>query len=82
MTMKVDMSPAAIDRRLREASRLAGPLRPETRLATKIDLSGAGVTARLREASDLAELCRSLAQVGRRGGNHGETGPGHGPGPG
>ena len=63
--MSVDMSPGAIERRLREASRLAGPLRPETRLDAKIDLTAAGIAARLREASDLWELCRALAQAGR-----------------
>jgi hypothetical protein len=58
---RVSMSAQAIDQRLREASRLAGPLSPENRLAAKIDLSGAGVARRLREASDLLELCRRLA---------------------
>lgn len=64
--MSVDLSGAAIEARLREASRLAGDLRPETRLHTKIDLSGAGVAARLREASDLFELCRALGRAGRQ----------------
>jgi hypothetical protein len=63
--MSLDMSPAAIDARLREVSRLAGSLLPEDRLATKIDLSGRGVAARLKEASDLLDLCRALAQAGR-----------------
>jgi hypothetical protein len=58
------MSPAAIDGRLRQASRLAGSLRPEHRLATKIDLTGAAVARRLREASDLLDLCRALARAG------------------
>lgn len=61
------MSAAAVEAQLREASRLAGSLRPEDRLATKIDLSGAGVAARLREASDLLELCRALARAGAAG---------------
>lgn len=61
--MKVDMSAPAIEARLREASRLAGSLRPEDRLATKIDLSMRGVSARLKEASDLLDLCRSLARL-------------------
>ena len=64
--MSASMSAAAIDLRLREASRLAGSLRPEARLSTKVDLSGAGVTARLKEASDLLDLCRALARVGDR----------------
>lgn len=63
--MSVDLSAAAIEARLREASRLAGELRAESRLATKIDLSRAGVTRRLRQASDLLELCRALAEAGR-----------------
>jgi hypothetical protein len=58
--MRVDMSPDAIAARLREASRLAGSLRPEARLETKIDMSPAAIAARLREASDLLELCRTL----------------------
>jgi hypothetical protein len=40
--MSADMSREAIDARLREASGLAGSLRPEDRLATKIDLSAVG----------------------------------------
>src|SRR5258706_2412378 len=55
--VKVEMSAAAIDARLREASRLAGSLRPEDRLATKINLSASAVAARLKEASDLLDLC-------------------------
>lgn len=56
----IALSAAAIDARLREASRLAGSLRPEHRLETKIDLSPAGVAARLKIASDLLDLCRAL----------------------
>jgi hypothetical protein len=59
--MSVDMSGAAIAARLREASRLAGSLRPEARLETKLDMSGATVAARLKESSDLLDLCRELA---------------------
>jgi hypothetical protein len=58
------MSPAAVDARLQEASRLAGSLRPEDRLTTKIDLTGEGVARRLKEASDLYEVCRALGKVG------------------
>jgi hypothetical protein len=64
--LRLDLSPGAIEARLREASRLVGSLRPEHRLSTKIDLSAAGVAARLRTASDLLELCRALAQAGAR----------------
>ena len=67
MNPRVDMSAEGVLWRLQEASRLAGPLRPETRLATKIDLTGAGVAARLREASDLWDLCQALGQAGRAG---------------
>jgi hypothetical protein len=59
--MSVDLSGEAIEARLREASRLAGSLRPEARLETKIDLSAAGVEGRLREASELLELSRALS---------------------
>jgi hypothetical protein len=64
--VKVEMTAAAIEARLREASRLAGSLRPEARLETKIDLTARGVERRLREASDLLELCRTLGRAGRR----------------
>ena len=60
--MKLDLSAAAIEARLRRASDLAGPLKPERRLDTKIDLSGAAVARRLKEASDLLDLCRILAR--------------------
>jgi hypothetical protein len=59
--MSVNMSAEGIDARLREASRLAGSLRPEARLETKIDTSGPAVAARLKEASDLLDLCRALS---------------------
>lgn len=60
--MSLDLSGKAIEARLREASRLAGPLNPDARLSTKIDMSGRGVEARLRQASDLLDLCRKLAR--------------------
>jgi hypothetical protein len=53
-----------IEARLREASRLAAPLRPEARLRTKVDLTRPGVTARLKAASDLLDLCRALRRAG------------------
>ena len=55
---------AEVEARLREASRLAGSLRPEDRLRTKIDLTGRGVNARLKEASDLLDACRALGHAG------------------
>jgi len=64
--MSVDLSGAAIGARLREASSLAGSLRPEARLETKIDLGGKAVAARLKEASDLLDLCRTLARAAGR----------------
>jgi hypothetical protein len=64
--VSTDLSAAAIDRRLREASRLAGSLRPEHRLETKIDLRGPAVAARLREASELLDLSRALAGAAGR----------------
>lgn len=59
--MSLDLSGEAIEARLREASRLAGPLTPDARLSTKVDMSGQAIEARLRQASDLLELCRKLA---------------------
>lgn len=60
--MTVDMSPQAVEARLREASRLAGAWRPEERLASKLDMRGPAVTARLKEASDLLDACRALSR--------------------
>ena len=56
------MSAPAVEARLREASRLAGSLRPEARLETKIDMRAPAVAARLIEASELLEVCRALSQ--------------------
>ena len=55
---------AEVEMRLREASHLAGSLRPEDRLSTKLDLTAAGIASRLREASDLLEACRALRRLG------------------
>ena len=63
--MSVDLSAAGIEARLREASRLAGSLRPEHRLSTKIDLSGPAIARRLKEVSDLLEVCNALSQAGK-----------------
>jgi hypothetical protein len=63
--MSVDLSSAAIDQRLRQASRLAGSLRPEERLSTKIDLRPTAIASRLREAAELTALCRLLSAAGR-----------------
>lgn len=63
----VSMSADAVAARLGEASRLAGSLRPEHRLATKIDLGGAAIATRVKEASDLLDLCRALALAGAAG---------------
>jgi hypothetical protein len=57
-------SSAEVEARLLEASRRAGSLRPEDRLATKLDLSASGIAARLQEASDLLEVCLALARAG------------------
>ena len=70
--MSVDLSAAAIDARLRQASQLAGSLRPERRLDPKLDMSATGVAARLKTASDLLDLCRRLA---RRAPPSAPTGP-------
>ena len=63
--MSVDLSAGAIDARLREASKMAGSLRPERRLETKLDMRGSAVASRLKSASDLLDLCRALARKGR-----------------
>ena len=60
--MIADMSPRAVEARLREASRLAGSWRSEARLETKIDMHGPAVAARLKEASDMLEVCRALSR--------------------
>jgi hypothetical protein len=57
----VDMSPEAVEARLREVSRIAGSWRPEARLETKVDMRGPAVTARLKETSDLLDVCRALS---------------------
>ena len=62
--MRIELTGEAIEARLREASRLAGSLRPESRLETKLDLTANGVAARLKQASDQLELCRSLRRSG------------------
>jgi hypothetical protein len=61
--MIVELTASAIEARLRQASLLAGSLRPEARLETKIDLGGRAIAARLMEASNLLELCRTLARA-------------------
>jgi len=58
----VSFTSHAVAQRLREASRLAGSLRPEDRLATKIDLSGGAVQARLKEVSEMLDVCRQLGR--------------------
>jgi hypothetical protein len=63
--MSVDLSACAVDARLRQASQLAGSLRPERRLDNKLDMSATGVAARLRIVSDLLDLCRALARKGQ-----------------
>ncbi len=60
--MTADMSPQAVEARLRAASRLAGAWRPEARLETKLDMRGPAVAARLKEASDLLDVCRALSR--------------------
>ncbi len=59
----VDMSPKAVEARLREVSRLAGSWRPDARLETKIDMRGPAVAARLKEVSDLLDVCRALSRT-------------------
>ena len=58
--MSVDMSPAAVTRRIVDAS-TQSDLAPARRLDAKLDMSPAGVSRRLREVSELLELCRRVA---------------------
>jgi hypothetical protein len=60
--VSVEMSPAAIDARLRRAAQLAD-LRTEQRLACKIDMSPRTIAARLREVERLRRLCLELAKL-------------------
>lgn len=64
----VDMSPEAIERRLR----LCNPpdLRPEHRLHHKLDMSPTGVERRLRQVASLYRLGQWLT---RRSPQHGDT---------
>jgi hypothetical protein len=64
LRLRLDMSSAAVTRRLREVAEHAD-LHPERRLDGKIDLSPRGVCARLREASELAQLAECLERAGR-----------------
>jgi hypothetical protein len=59
--MAVDMSPEAITRRLREASRL-GDLRPP--FPPRVDMSAAGIERRLREVAALHALAHQLRGPG------------------
>lgn len=60
--MSLELSGKAIEARLREASRLASELTPQSRLSAKLDMSGCAIDARLRQVSDLLDLCRKLAR--------------------
>jgi hypothetical protein len=64
MRRRLDLGPAEVSARLREAGARAD-LRPAHRLDAKIGLSPAAVTARLRLASALRDLCVRLG-AGRR----------------
>jgi hypothetical protein len=59
--MSIDMSPASITARLREASALADLSTPH-RLHAKIDMSPRGITSRLREVERLRRLCVALGR--------------------
>jgi hypothetical protein len=60
--MSVDLSPAAITARLREASALAD-LRTGYRLHAKVDMSPRGITERLREVERLRRVCVALGRL-------------------
>ena len=57
----LDMSPAAIEARVQQASELSD-LRPEARLDAKLDMSPEGIARRIKEASDLNTLCELLGK--------------------
>jgi len=63
---RISFTAQAVDERLRQASDLAGSLRPEDRLLTKIDMSGPAVASRLREASELLGVCREFGRLDSR----------------
>ncbi len=64
MSRPVDMSPPAIEARLRRLSALS---RLDLRSAPRVDMTPSGIEARLRECAEMSALCRSLAGgVGRR----------------
>lgn len=58
--MPVDMSPEAIDARLRETARLTD-LRPP--FPVRVDMSPAGIDARLREVAQLYRLNVELQRL-------------------
>lgn len=60
----VDMSAAAITRRLREVGQRSD-LGPEARAVAKVDMSQASITRRLRKVSELRALCLWLGREGR-----------------
>jgi len=64
---RVDMSPEAVEERLRTLGRLSD-LRPENRLATKVDMSSSAVTRRLRSVSRLRDLCLAWKRIGEANG--------------
>lgn len=56
---RVDMSPQAIEARLRQVTALSD-LAPERRLDAKLDMSPDGLMRRLREVSELLRVSRML----------------------
>lgn len=63
MKLPVDMSPEAIDARLRLCSDLS---RGRPANTPRVDMSAEAIDRRLRECSDLSALCASLAAAGTR----------------
>lgn len=58
----VDMSPEAVDQRLRSMA-AASSLQTARRLETKVDMSPAAVTRRLRKQSMLRSACLRFARL-------------------
>lgn len=58
--MPVDYSGAAVDERLRHASKLSAEINSGT---PRVQMTREAIDLRLRQASDLSASCRSLSQL-------------------
>jgi hypothetical protein len=67
--VKLDMSPSAIDARLRHVSVLSDSITSEQLIEAKIDMSPPAISRRLREVSELRDLCLRLKAAWHRDGD-------------